>query len=110
MREASDAELVLGALHPPCELDALIGLRLNDFGGARVGRGNEEREFRVAFWVHKGAVYLGADTRGALVESRDLVDWRKECVNAYANSSETEWSWLKLKYKQSVPAASRNPH
>ncbi len=76
MREAGQAELVLGALHPPCELDALVCVRLGDLGRAGVGGGDEQREVGAPLWVHEAAVHLGADARGVRgVDGRDLVDW-----------------------------------
>ncbi|KAL7284960.1 hypothetical protein ACG7TL_000049 [Trametes sanguinea] len=73
--EAGEAELVLGAFHPPGELEGGVGAELEDLGGAGVGGGEEEGEVGAAVGVGEGAMDLGADVGGvAGVDGCDLVD------------------------------------
>ena len=77
MREAGNAELVLRALHPPTELDALVSVRLRDFGSARVGGGDEEREVVAALRGEEVTMNLSANSRGVCrVDCRNLIDCR----------------------------------
>jgi hypothetical protein len=79
--DAGDAELLLGGLDPPRELDVVVGGELAYLWGADVGGGDEERQGRLGGWSDELAEDLGADVDGLRrvrvgVEGGDLEGWR----------------------------------
>lgn len=72
-RVSDDAELVLGALEPPHELDARVVGDLRDLGRADVGRREEDRVLSAPFGVYDVSVGMGADARTSGISGRYLV-------------------------------------
>ena len=74
VNKTGDAELILGALHPPCELNSLVRPRFDDFRRTRIGGGDEDGKLWMPSGLHEAAMDLRTHSGVSIgIDGSDLI-------------------------------------